>query len=340
MSILGIDIGQSTIKAVLLNKVEGKGLILEAIGETKLPRNDWQNGDNKALEEVANAIKALLVDSKIKAKEAVVCMSEDQVVSRLVRLPPLKDSEIKDVLKFEAETFVPYPLDQVSIDYEIIERDEAGRLTLFVIAAKNDLIQSYIKLFKMAQIELVALESPAIAMKRTIGNCVSSVSGIIVLDIGEKISDIISINEGKIYFTRSLSAGSESITRSISINLELDMASAEEYKKAYGMKETELEGKIRNAILPVFNSIAEEVRKAIASFLEEHNKPVELLVLSGGSANIPGMAEELTKLLGVEVQIIQPFLNIDTTTIQVPINLNSEGCHFSLAVGLAMRGLI
>jgi len=340
MSILGIDIGQSTIKAVSLNKVEGKGLVLESLGEVKLPRTDWQKGESKALDEVASALKSLLVDLKIKAKEVVACMSEDEVVSRLVRLPPLKESEIRDVLKFEAETFVPYPLDQVSIDYEIIEKDDAGRLTLFVIAAKNDLIQSYIKLFKMVGLELIALESPAIAIKRTITNSVVAAKGIIAVDIGERSSDIISINEGKIYFARSLSVGSESITRSISINLGLDMASADEYKKAYGLKETELEGKIRNAILPVFNNIAEEIRKAMALFLEEHNKPVELLILSGGSANIPGLAEDLTKILGVEVQIIQPFLKIDVTNLKAPLNLNSEGCRFSLAVGLAMRGLV
>lgn len=340
MSILGIDIGQSTIKAVSLNKVDGKGLILESLGEIKLPRTDWQKGDKKALEEVATAIKNLLADLKIKAKQVVACMSEDEVVSRLVRLPPLKESEIRDVLTFEAETFVPYPLNEVSIDYEIIEKDDAGRLTLFVIAAKNELIQSYMKLFKMVGLELIALESPAVALKRTISTCVTAANGIIVVDIGERSSDIISINEGKVYFARSLSVGSESITRSISISLGLDMASAEEYKKAYGLKETELEGKIRNAILPVFNNIVEEIRKAMALFLEEHSKPVELLVLSGGSANVPGMAEELTKLLGVEVQIIQPFLKIDITNIQVPFNLNSEGCRFSLAVGLALRGLI
>ncbi|MEI8067773.1 MAG: type IV pilus assembly protein PilM [Candidatus Shapirobacteria bacterium] len=340
MSILGIDIGQSTIKAVSLNKVEGKGLVLESLGEIKLPRTDWQQGDDKAIAEVSVALKSLLGELKIKSKEVVACMSEDEVVSRLIRLPPLKESEIRDVLKYEAETFVPYPLDQVSIDYEIIEKDDVGRLTLFVIAARNELIQSYIKLFKLVGLELAALESPAVAIKRTISTCVTAATGIIVIDIGERSSDIISLNNGNVYFARSLSIGSESITRSISINLGLDMASAEEYKKAYGMKETELEGKIRNAIMPVFNSIAEEVRKAMALFLEEHSKPAELLVLSGGSANIPGMAEELTKVMGVEVQIIQPFLKIDATALQLPINLNSEGCRFSLAVGLAMRGLL
>lgn len=339
-NILGIDVGRNTIKVASISKDASKGLILDIIGEAKTPKVEWQKGDNKAIAEVATTMKNLLNDLKIKSRQVVASMPEVEVVSRLVRLPPLKESEIRDVLKYEAETFVPYPLDQVSIDYEIIEKDDAGRLTVFVIAARNDLIQTYIRLFKTVGLELVALESSSVALKRTIETCVTAIEGIILVDIGEKNSDIVSINKKNVYLARSLAVGGESLTRAISINLGLDMASAEEYKKAYGLKEAELEGKIRAAIIPVYNNIAEEIRKSMALFLEDHGKSPEILILSGGSANLPGLAEELTKLLGIEVQIIQPFLKIDSTKISLPFNLNSEGCRFSLAVGLALRGLL
>lgn len=337
----GLDIGMGSVKVVQVTG-DKTGMFLEAIGETKTPNYDWVKGDtkSKSIEEVGAAIRLLLSDLKIKARKVVACLPEDEVISRLIRLPPLKDSEIRDALKFEAETFVPYPLDQVSIDYEVIERDSAGRLTVFAIAARNELIQAYIKLFKFSGLELLALESPAVSMKRVLNSSVANVPGIILIDMGEKYSDIVSLNKGNIAFTRSMSVGGESLTRAISVNLGLDMASAEEYKKAYGMKEMELEGKIKNAIAPVFSNMAEEIRKAMSLFLEEQGRPVDLLVLSGGGANLPGLAEEITRLLGVEVQVIQPFLHIDTTKLVVPVNLASEGCRFSLAVGLALRGLI
>ena len=134
--------------------------------------------------------------------------------------------------------------------------------------------------------------------------------------------------------------GGESLTRSISLGLGLDMASAEEYKKAYGMNEAQLEGKIRNAILPIFASMSEEVRKALSLFAEENGRNVELLVLSGGGANLPGLAEEFTKLLGVEVQVIQPFINLDASNVSINFDLNTEGCRFTFAAGLALRGII
>jgi len=336
---LGIDIGQSSVKIVSINKSIPDKFFLESIGELRLGLTESsQNDSNKRWAAIGKAIKTIIADNKIKNKLVVATLPENEVISRLVRLPPLKDSEIMDALRFEAETFVPYSLEEVSLDYEIIEKDEAGRLTVFVIAARNELISNYIKLFKNLGLEMAALESPAVAFRRMARSSLGSVERLVVLNIGEKFSDIFNINKGNVYFSRSLPVGGESLTRAVSLGLGLDLPSAEEYKKAYGIKEEELEGKIRTATMPVFNSITDEVRKAIALFVEDTGgKAVQLLVLSGGSANLPGMAEELTRTLGVEVQISQPFVNIDVTKIQSPFNLNVEGCRFSLAVGLSLR---
>ena len=334
-----MDIGQSSVKIVSINKENKEKLVLDGIGEGKLGLSESsQNDPGKRWEAIGKVIKKIIADNKMKNKQVVASLPENEVISRLVRLPPLKDSEIMDALRFEAETFVPYPLEEVSLDYEIIDKDEAGRLTVFVIAAKNELINNYIKLFKGLGLEMMALESPAVAFRRVARNSLSTIERLVIINIGEKFSDIFNVHKGNVYFSRSLPVGGESLTRAVSLGLGLDLASAEEYKKAYGIKEEELEGKIRVATMPVFNSITDEVRKAIALFVEDSGgKSVQLLVLSGGGANLPGMAEELTRILGVEVQISQPFVNIDVTQIQSPFNLNVEGCRFSLAVGLSLR---
>ena len=334
-----MDIGQSSVKIVSINKENKEKLVLDGIGEGKLGLSESsQNDPGKRWEAIGKVIKKIIADNKMKNKQVVASLPENEVISRLVRLPPLKDSEIMDALRFEAETFVPYPLEEVSLDYEIIDKDEAGRLTVFVIAAKNELINNYIKLFKGLGLEMMALESPAVAFRRVARNSLSTIERLVIINIGEKFSDIFNVHKGNVYFSRSLPVGGESLTRAVSLGLGLDLASAEEYKKAYGIKEEELEGKIRVATMPVFNSITDEVRKAIALFVEDSGgKSVQLLVLSGGGANLPGMAEELTRILGVEVQISQPFVNIDVTQIQSHFNLNVEGCRFSLAVGLSLR---
>lgn len=335
---MGIDMGLGSIKAVALERV-GEVMSLTAIGEVKTPNQDWMKSEvNKNdLEEVAGALKSLIKDLKISNRAAVVALPEYEIVSRLVSLPPLEEKEIKDALAFEAETFVPYPLDQVSIDYEVTEEDEGGRLTVFAIAARNDLIANYVKIFKAAGMELLAIESPAVSMRRILKQIATASEATMVLDIGQKYSDLIGFKNGNIYFARSISLGGESLTRAISVNLGLDMASADEYKKAYGIKEMELEGKIKSAIMPVFESMAEEIRRAMALYSESNNRAIELLVLSGGGAKLPGLAEEFTRILGIEAQVIQPFLKIETQRIVSPINLEVDGYRFSTAVGLALR---
>jgi len=331
----GLDIGSGSIKLVGFEKKQDN-VALKYMGEVEnsvgVPED--KNGN---ISELASVIKLLLSDLKIRSKYVVTSLPEKDIISRLVKLPPLKESEIKDALNFEAETFVPYPLKDVLIDYDIVERDKSGRLLVFAIAAKKTLIQSYMKLFKKTGLELLAIESPSVAMNRVVIRSVSSTGSVMLMDLGETMSDLMVVKAGNIYLTRPVSVGGEALTRAISINLGLDIKSAEEYKKAYGMKESELEGKIKAAILPVFTSMAEEVRKAMVSYREEWGRSIDLLVLSGGGANMPGLAEELTRLLGVEVQVIQPFLKTDTSEVNVPVDLTLEGCRFTLAVGLALR---
>jgi type IV pilus assembly protein PilM len=339
--VFGVDVGVGSIKIVSLAK-DKEVVHLESLGEIKTPRSDWlaDTSNEKAKQDIAEAIKKLMGDIKLKGRQAITCLPEDKVISRLVRLPPLKNEEIMDALKFEAETFVPYPLDQVSMDYEVVATDETGKMAVLVIASRNDLIKKCISLFKLAGVDLVAIESPAIAMKRAVNfNVGNLVESAIVIDMGEKYSDMVGIMNGEVYFTRSISVGGESLTRAISVNLGLDMPSAEEYKKAYGMNETELEGKIKSAISPVFANMAEEIRKAMALYREEENKVINLLILSGGGANLPGLSQELNRILGVEVQVLQPFLKIDRSKLTLPFDLDSEGCRFAVATGLAMRGV-
>ena len=336
--VFGIDIGSGSIKLVGLAKNSQGGISLRYIGEAENGLGTIEETGSK-ISEISSLIKVLLADLKIKSKAVVTSLPEKDVISRLVKLPPLKESEIKEALNFEAETFVPYPLDDVLIDYEIVDKDEAGRLLVFAIAAKKSLISAYIKLFKKVGLELQAIESPAVAMNRVITNSVSSTGSVLLMDMGETVSDILIVRAGSIYLTRPVSVGGEALTRAISINLGLEMKSAEEYKKAYGMRASELEGKIKNAILPVFTSMAEEIRKAVVAYREEWGKNVDLLVLSGGGANMPGLAEELTRILGLEVQVIQPFLKVDSSLINAPIDLVMEGCRYTLATGLALRSL-
>ncbi len=338
LSQIGLDIGASTVKVVAIQK-DKENYSLLVLGEAKSAVANWISGGDEAIKKMAVVIKGLMKDLALKDKKVVFSLPENEVVSRLIPLPAMKENEIKAALRFEAETFVPYPLNEVQIDYEVVSKDETGKIFVFAVAAKTELIEKYLKLLKMSGLRPVAVETQAVALVRSIQHSIELDRTIMLVDLGDKFSDVVVFRDRKIFMTRVVSVGGESFTRAISVGLGLDMASAEEYKKAYGMSEGELEGKIKGSVQPVFSSLAEEIRKAILSHRDEWGESVDLIVLSGGGANMPGLTEELVRILSVEVQVIQPFLRIDTSKVVLPIDLNRDACRFALATGLALRGI-
>jgi len=333
---LGLDIGRGSIKAVCIRK-EGEKQRLLALGEVSVGTVDWLGGADKELAEVVVKLKGLIKELPIKVERVVFSLPENEVISRLIPLPAMKESEIRSALRYEAETFIPYPMDQVQLDGEIVSKDEQGRLLVFAVAARSVLIERFLKLIQEAKLKALAIEPPAVALARSIWQSTLYEKPVLSLDLGEKYSDVSVSEKGQVYLTRALPLGGESFTRAISVNLGLDAQAAEEYKKAYGMKEAELEGKIKQAALPVFESLAQEMKKVLVAYQEDWKKQVELLVISGGGAMLPGLSDELVKIIGIEVQVANPFLRLDSQSLQVPIDLKQEAPRFALAVGLALR---
>ena len=135
--------------------------------------------------------------------------------------------------------------------------------------------------------------------------------------------------------TRSLSSSGEALTRAVSIGLNLDVNVAEEYKKTYGLKE-DLEGKISSTLQPILGILSNEINKAIHFYEEKEGEQLKLIVLTGGSSLLPGLAEFLTKNLGVEVQTANPFsyLEVDPAYLEA---LAKNGSLYTVSLGLAMR---
>ena len=334
----GLDIGVSTVKVVSVDKNKNN-YELVSLAEARSPGGAWLSGGEEAMKQMAVVIKKLVKDVGLKQKKVVFSLPEDEVVSRLIPMRAMKDNEIKAALRFEAETFVPYPLEDVQLDYEIVSKDETGKMLVFAVAAKTELVDKYLRLLKMSGLSAMAVEAQAVALVRSVQHSTEFEKSEMLVDLGDKFSDVEVFKDRKIFMTRVVSVGGESFTRAISVGLGLDMVSAEEYKKAYGMSEGELEGKIKQAVLPVFSSLADEIRKAIISHRDEWGEAIDLIVLSGGGANMPGLSEDLVRVLSAEVQIIQPFLRIDTSKVVLPIDLNRDACRFALAAGLALRNI-
>jgi type IV pilus assembly protein PilM len=335
MDFFGLDIGSSSIKLLQIKKEEAK-LVLQRAGEIDTPVPLAKANTDKEMRTLAKAVKDLKEDSGIQTKKVVASLPESEVVSRLKWFPPMKENEIRSALRFEAETFIPYPLDKVQLDYQIVDKDDEGRVLVFVVAAPKKIVKQYVDLGKQANLDLVALETPAVALARYFS--IKQLPTLIV-DMAYNHSYIVACKSGQVYLTRTIPIGARGFARAISLSLGLDEEEAESYRRAYGFQEDELEGKVYKAMQPVWEKYVDNLKKTLLSFKEDWGQDVEVMVLTGGGVMMPDFSEELTKTLGLEVQVAQPFSDVEIKN-KPPFDIKKEGPRFAVAMGLATRGLM
>lgn len=338
MSIFGLDIGTNTIKIAQVEKGIDKKFKLISAGLIPTPQPGFLSQQDSDLIPLAQAVKKLHQDAKINTKDVVFSLSESQVFSRIIEIPPMSEGELMQAIPWEAEQFVPMPMSDVTLDWQIVSRGEKGtvgeKMKILIVAAPTALIKRYTTVLELAGFNVSGIETEMIAAVRALTPTSSAPT--IVVNYGARSCDIAMVINGQIYFTRSISTAGDALTRAISSTLSLETTQAEEYKKTYGLEENQLEGKIKKTIAPILNIAAEEIKKAILSWREKDNTPFSGLILCGGTAALPQISAYLASQLGLEVQIADPFsyLNVDPNFIT---KLRPNAPVFAVAVGLAEK---
>jgi len=337
METFGLDIGSTSTKIVQLEKVGGKIRLLAA-GIVPTPVPGFTSEAESDLVALATALKKLHQETKIASKKVVTALPEEEVFTRVIELPPMSEDEVAQAINWEAEQFVPKPLSEVTLDWRIISKGEAGRemgqMKIFLVAAPKKLIEKYLKVMSLAGFEVVGIETEMVANARAL--ILASASPTMILDFGAKTTDLAVIRAGQVISTRSIPTAGEAFTRAISSGLSLETAQAEEYKRAYGLEETQLEGKIKAALAPIFKVVIDEIKRTLQAWREKEKEPLSRLILAGGTANLPQASTILAHELGIEVQIADPFAQLEVGE-EVMSSLKGNTCLFTAAVGLAQK---
>ncbi len=334
---VGLDVGSKTIKIVELSK-EGDSWKLLASGIAGFNGQRPANAnDEKELTEIAAAVKKLYSEAGVSGKEVSIALPEAQVFTRTVKFPLLTDQEIESAIKWEAEQYIPIPLNEAIIQHQIFERREQAsppEVIVLLVASPRALVEKYVKVVQLAGLNPVGVETELLSMSRSL----APAKGVAMLvDFGAGSTDIAITKDGKLAFSRSIPTAGEAFTRAVSQTLGVAYQQAEEYKKAYGLTEGQLEGKIRGALNPVFGMVSDEIKKAIHYYQTEEKGDVPgSVIIAGGTAGMPQVISSLSKLLGMEVVIGNPFANIIVDP-DVAKSIIPYAPLYSIAVGLAKR---
>lgn len=336
---VGLDIGSKTIKVVELSK-DGQAFRLKASGIVGYKGTTPDQAKNdKEMAPLSEAIKKLHKEAKISSKDVAIALPEPQAFTRTIKFPPLSDGEIASAVKWEAEQYIPIPVSEAIVQHQIIERKEEGgqsEVIVLLVAAPKALVEKYARAVDMAGLNLIAVETELMSLVRSLAPPDQTV---LVVDFGAESTDIAVSRKGFLTFSRSIPTAGDAFTRAVSQALGIEEKQAEEYKRTYGLSQKQLEGKIRTALEPVFRMVGDEMKKAIHFYQsEQKGDSPRSAVLAGGTAGMPEVASVLTKLLGIEVIVGNPFSKI-TVDPEAVKSLSGYAPLYSVAAGLAMREL-
>lgn len=353
-SCLGIDIGTSSIKIVELSR-SGVRVKLDNYGEistaavSKGPfRTSEENTIVLSSSDIGKAITAVLEEAKIQTKSVVFAIPDFSSFFTNFQLPPMTKKEISDAINFAATQYIPLPLSEVTLDWQLIEGKIGGRskekLKILLVAVPTKVISQYQEIAIISKLKAKSLEAEAFALLRSIRGIDKITVGLV--DIGDKSTTCSIVENGMLKSSNSLDIGGDGMTKSIAEGADLDYNDAEKLKKQYGVAAILKEGarghgegeKITKAFLPLIDSILDEVQKIFRNFSREEKKDIQKVVLAGGTSLLPGLREYFFSVLKKETEIINPFANMNSPQI-LDKTLQEMGPRYAIAVGAALRGL-
>jgi len=337
----GLDIGSHSIKAVQLSgTIESP--VFVAAGQIETPTEALNRAasmeDDEAAESIANSIKVLHKEAHFSTDKVITALPESQIFTRVVELPSLKQKEIKNAIVWEAEQYVPVPMNEVKLDWQVLGNvPKTDKLEVLLVAAPITLIEHYLKIIRGANLTPLSLETEITSVVRSLVQRVEGAPTTMIVSIGASTTDLSIVSTGRISFTRSIGTGGHALARGVAQELGFELDQATEYMKTYGLDPTSLEGKIMQAIKPIFDVIVNEIRRVLAYYSTKHPElPVKRVVVTGGAAKLPGLVVYLAEALGLEVQIGNPWEGISLPS-QVSKKLISESTSYAVAVGLALK---
>lgn len=349
-SFLGVDIGTSSIKIVELSRW-GQKKRLENYGEIRaeaLYEKPFRSFEKSTLtvssNDVVRAISAILSESKMKTKKSFFSIPDFSSFFTTFKLPPMTEEELPQAVQYEARQHIPLPLSEITLDWQIIERGKNG-FKILLVAVPNEIIQQYQDIAVKAKLELLALEAEVFGLARALvkpskplPDPSKETESLILADIGTRSTTISIIDGGVLKVSHSFDTAGNNFTDVVSKGLSVDYKEAETLKQEWGINPDLPEVSTRQLLLALIDLISEEIKKISHNFYRAENKQIQKVILAGGSALLPGLADYFSKTLEKPVEIANPFTDIYHPLILENL-LKEMGPSFTIAVGLAIRGL-
>ena len=351
--LVGLDIGSHSIKLAEIDDSK-RGMFLRNFGVIRLPQDAIVEGSIKEMEIVSTAIKNLFRNLKIKNRNVTTSISGYSVIVKKIAIGKRGDSELETTIQDEAEQYIPFDINDVNLDYEILsdreggtsaegeeEDDSAGLMDVMLVAAKKDIVEDYVSLLHLTGLNPAVLDVDAFALQHAFEISAEDISGCYaIVNVGAEELGINAIKDGVSIFTRDSSYGGYQINEAIMSKFDVSYEDAEKVKLG-GTKIDKEKEDLAEIFTSVVSGWVNEIKRALDFLATTYpDETIEKIFVSGGSCRIPGFLKLLELETDIPVAELNPFANIQINEkLFDPRYLSYMASQAGVAIGLALRSI-
>jgi type IV pilus assembly protein PilM len=340
--LLGLDISSTSVKLLELSRNNGRYRV-EAYAVEPLPPNAVVEKNISDVEGVGEAIKRVVSRSKTSARHAAVAVAGSAVITKTIEMDAaLTDDEMENQITVEADQYIPYPLDEVAIDFEVqgLSDRNPEQVEVLLAACRRENVEMRQAALELASVKPAVVDIEAHAMKRAFDMIKSQLGTnpedvvVAVIDIGATMTTLSVLANDRSIYTREQLFGGKQLTEEIQRRYSLSFEEAGLAKKQGGLPDDYEE----EILQPFKEAVLQQVTRSLQFFFSSSQyDDVDYIVLAGGTASIEGLADMIENKLGTPTLIANPFVDMSLANRVDADALANDAPAMMIACGLAMR---
>jgi type IV pilus assembly protein PilM len=339
--VVGLDISSTSVKLLELSR-QGDRYRVESYAVKALPPNAVVEKNINELEAVAEVIKSLTQFAKCKTRNAAVAVAGSAVITKVIEMPAgLTDDAMEIQITLEADQYIPYPLEEVAIDFEVQNVSERNpeQVDVLLAACRRENVDLRVDVLELAGLQAKIVDVEAYTLERAFSLIVEQLEDqedqvVAVVDIGATMTTLSVLVDGKTIYTREQLFGGKQLTEEIQRRYGLSTEEAGLAKKQGGLPD-DYESEV---LEPFKDAVVQQVTRSLQFFFSSSQyNDVDHIVLAGGVASMAGLPELIEEKLGTQTSVANPFANMSIAPKVNAASLANDAPALMIATGLALR---
>lgn len=341
-SVLGIDISSTSVKVIEISRT-GDQYCVEGYGRVILPENVMEGNVIKDVDAVATSIKNLLTSANLTCKQVACAVPESAAISKVIQINDgLSEQEIEELVITEADKYIPYPIDEINIDFNVLgpSAKNSAMVDVLIVASRTENVTNRIEAMNRAGLEAKIVDVESYAVERAAQMLIPELpaggdkKNIAIIDIGAVYTHLFVLHSMKIIFSREEEFGSKQLIDGVMQKYDMKRQEA-----IASMEQGTLpEDYVNEVVLPFKESILLQVKRALQFFFStSHHTFVDHIILAGGVAKLPGMAQLLQEHINIPTTIANPFAHMNWAKTANREMITNDSPMLMVACGLALR---